>query len=186
MRNLAQILREMKGINEIMSITASTSVLLGDRNLAKVVVELHEKLKHVRDEAYHLLFGLRGIKKDVLITITDIVENISDMADSAEDMANLVIKGKELHPILKSVLGEEERRVFLILVKPGPLVGRSLMELNLETKAGVRVLAIKREEKWVISPAGKEKLRENDLLLCVGKEKGRDLLKKAIAGTVKI
>ena len=185
MKDLHEILKNMKDISEISLITANTAVFSGNKNLAKVSLDLENVFKVTRDEAYRILFGLKGIKKDLLITVTDIIERIGDIVGSASELANIVLK-RELHPVLKGVVGEEEKRAFLVSVKQGPILGKSLMELNLEVKMGIKVLAIKRGERWLIDPKSKEKLRDGDLLVCFGKEKSEDMFKKAISGIIRI
>lgn len=61
------------------------------------------------------------------------------------------------------------------LSAPGEFVGRSLQDLALRKKYGVTVLALRRGEKVLISPAAGEKVNEGDVLVAIGRN---DRLKK--------
>ncbi len=53
--------------------------------------------------------------------------------------------------------------------KGSPVIGKTLAELNLRGKTGVTLIAAVRDDETNINPGGKFKIRENDILILLGK-----------------
>ncbi len=186
MKNLVNLIKSINSILNTMDLMSNSSIFLTNKNMAKMVLELNEEFKKRRDDTYKLIFGLKGVKKEHLITITDIIETASDLADSYVDRANIVLK-KEIHPVLRDIFGGEDKRVFIVFIKENSsLCNRSLLELKMRERTGTKVLAIKRGNKWVYSPGPKERIRGNDVLVCLGDKKSEELTKKIAIGSVDI
>lgn len=58
------------------------------------------------------------------------------------------------------------------LVLPEPLVGRTLQELDMPSKYGLNVLAIKRGKRLIVSPRADEKVSRDDVLVVIGDAQG--------------
>lgn len=58
------------------------------------------------------------------------------------------------------------------------MVGKTLNELQLRSKFGVNVVAVKDGERINISPAASDELREGDILVVLGENQALDKLKK--------
>jgi len=61
------------------------------------------------------------------------------------------------------------------LTAPEEFVGKTLQELAFRREYGVTILALRRGEKVIISPVAGERVRENDILVAIGRN---DRLKK--------
>ncbi len=105
--------------------------------------------------------------------INEHIENIRK--DSYSALRNIEIPGRHLgerHEFLKGIDTET------YLIKSGSkIIGHSLKELNLRAKTGVTVIAIQRGEEIYQNPSSEFVLKENDVLLLIGKKKD---LKNAI------
>jgi uncharacterized protein with PhoU and TrkA domain len=186
MKDLVSLMKKSNNILEVMNHLSYSSIFLTDKNMAKMTLELDEEFKKARDDIYRLTFSLKGVKKEALITITDIVETTSDLADSFSDRAQIVLGNREVHPVLKKVVEEDDKRAFVVNLREGcSLNGKTLLETEIKQKTGAMVLAIKRD-KWLIAPVAKDKLMANDVLVCLGDKKTEELLKKISMGTVRI
>jgi trk system potassium uptake protein TrkA len=58
------------------------------------------------------------------------------------------------------------------LVLPEPLVGRTLQELDMPSKYGLNVMAIKRGKRLIVSPRADEKVSRDDVLVVIGDAQG--------------
>ena len=51
---------------------------------------------------------------------------------------------------------------------PGVWAGKSLLELNIRAKLGVNILAIKRAEEFIVSPAADLRFQKGDIVVVLG------------------
>jgi CPA2 family monovalent cation:H+ antiporter-2 len=61
-------------------------------------------------------------------------------------------------------------------------VGRSLAEIDLRARTGASVLAIRRGERYMTSPAAEERIAEGDILYLLGDESDIALARHQLAG----
>lgn len=187
MKNLVSLMRKTNSITECLSNLSFSSVFLRDKNLAHLCLELDDEFKNTRDEIYRTIFSLRGVKKDELITITDMMEIQSDIIDSFSSRAKLVLDKRPLHPVVNKVIDDEERRAFVVKVGEGSsMENKSLLELRLRQKAGATVMAIKRRNKWIVQLNSKDRVKQDDMLVCFGNKKSENLVRKVSTGKLEI
>jgi uncharacterized protein with PhoU and TrkA domain len=159
---------------------AYTSLMLNSRDLAEEVQRLEEYMDRLHTD-FELLALTSDFKKEEasgflgLIRIGVATEKI---ADAAAEMAEVVLRGIETHPVLKLAIKEAEETVAQACVTPeSPLVDKTLKEARVHEETGMWVLVIKRGEKWV-RPKGDSKIQAGDVLVASGYAEGLDDLKK--------
>lgn len=171
---------ELKDTSELMLDLAYTALMLNSRELAEEVQRLEEKVDEM-----HTAFELLALKSDFkkeeasgflgLIRIGVATEKI---ADAAEEMAEVVLRGVEPHPVLRLAIKEAEETVVQACVTAdSSLVGKSLKEARVHEETGMWVLVIKRGEKTV-RPKGDTRIETGDVLIASGYAKGVDALRK--------
>jgi uncharacterized protein with PhoU and TrkA domain len=102
-----------------------------------------------------------------------IVGAAEKISDAAGDIAKVVREEVGLPPELRAALPEALDTLVRATVDPeSAYAGRTLGEINLETETGVRVLAIGRDDDWIVGPDRDAALRPGDALLCRGPESG--------------
>jgi len=100
------------------------------------------------------------------------------IADAAADIAEVVLRGIEPHPILKLTIKEAEETVAQACVTAdSPLVSKTLKEARVREDTGMWVLVIKRGEKC-LRPRADSKIQVGDVLVASGYAEGADDLKK--------
>ena len=100
------------------------------------------------------------------------------IADAAADMAEVVLRGIEPHPILKLTIKEAEETVAQACVTTdSQLVGKSLKEARVHEETGMWVLVIKRNDKC-LRPRGESRIESGDVLVASGYAEGADALKQ--------
>ena len=119
----------MKDTSELMMDLAYSSLLLNSHRLAEEVQELEEHVDELHTE-FELLVLSSGFKqkesKDFLglIRLGVVTEKI---ADAAAEIAGVVLRGLEPHPVLKLVIEEAEETVTRVQVeRKSSLINKSL------------------------------------------------------------
>lgn len=171
---------ELKDTSELMMDLAYSSLLLNNRDLAEEVQRLEEYM-----DKLHTDFELRALTSDFkkeeasgflgLIRLGVATEKI---ADAAAEMAEVVLRGIEPHPVLKLTIKEAEETVTQACVSSDSLlVNKTLKEARVHEQTGMWILAIRRGEK-TLRPKGDTTIQTGDLLIASGYAEGVDDLKK--------
>jgi uncharacterized protein with PhoU and TrkA domain len=176
---------ELKDTSELMMDLAYSSLMLNSKELAEEVERLEERMDQLHTD-FELLALTSDFKKEEasgflgLIRLGVATEKI---ADAAAEMAEVVLRGIEPHPILKLTIKEAEETVAQACVTAdSPLVGKSLKEARVHEETGMWVLVIKRSDNSV-RPRGDSKIAAGDLLIASGYAEGADALKKLASPT---
>jgi uncharacterized protein with PhoU and TrkA domain len=171
---------ELKDTSELMMDLAYSSLLLNSRELAEEVQRLEEYVDQLHTD-FELLALTSDFKKEEasgflgLIRLGVATEKI---ADAAAEMAEVVLRGIEPHPVLKLTIREAEETVTQACVTDNsPLVNKTLKEARVHEETGMWVLAIKRGEKC-LRPKPDSKIQVGDILIASGYAEGVDDLKK--------
>jgi len=64
---------------------------------------------------------------------------------------------------------------------PNKWIGKLIKDLRIRTKYGINVIAIKRNEKVIISPLGEEVLLKNDIIIAIIQSEDLDKIEKLIS-----
>jgi uncharacterized protein with PhoU and TrkA domain len=171
---------ELKDTSELMMDLAYSALMLNSKELAEEVERLEENM-----DKMHTDFELLALTSDFqreeasgflgLIRLGVATEKI---ADAAADMAEVVLRGIEPHPILKIAIKEAEETVTQACVSTdSSLVGKTLKEARVHDETGMWVLVIKRDNACV-RPRPDSKIVAGDILIASGYAEGADALKK--------
>jgi len=171
---------ELKNTSELMIDLAYSSLMLNSKELAEEVQRLEEYMDNLHTD-FELLALTSDFKKEEasgflgLIRLGVATEKI---ADAAAEMAEVVLRGIEPHPLLKLTIKEAEETVTQACVTAAsPLVNQTLKEARVHEETGMWVLAIKREGKC-LRPKSDSKIQAGDILIASGYAEGVEDLKK--------
>ena len=171
---------ELKDTSELMMDLAYSSLLLNSRELAEEVQRLEEYVDK-RHTDFELLVLSSKFKKEEargflgLIRLGVVTEKI---ADAAAEIAEVVLRGIEPHPVLKLTIEEAEETVTYVRVTEySSLVNKTLRETRIPEETGMWVLAIRRRDKG-IRPKPDSKIEAGDILIASGYAEGEEDLKK--------
>ncbi|MEM2108162.1 MAG: TrkA C-terminal domain-containing protein [Candidatus Bathyarchaeia archaeon] len=171
---------ELKNTSELMIDLAYSSLMLNSKELAEEVQRLEEYVDQLHTDFEHLALTSDFKKEEAsgflgLIRLGVATEKI---ADAAAEMAEVVLRGIEPHPILKLTIREAEETVTQVCVTAGsPLVNRTLREARVHEETGMWVLVIRRGEKS-LRPRPDTIIQLGDILLASGYAEGVEDLKK--------
>ena len=171
---------ELKNTSELMIDLAYSSLMLNSKELADEVQRLEEYVDKLHTD-FELLALTSDFKKEEaggflgLIRLGVATEKI---ADAAAEMAEVVLRGIEPHPLLTLTIKEAEETVTQARVTEGsPLVNMTVKEARVHEETGMWVLAIKREGKCM-RPKAVSRIRVGDILIASGYAEGVEDLKK--------
>jgi uncharacterized protein with PhoU and TrkA domain len=171
---------ELKNTSELMIDLAYSSLMLNSKELAEEVQRLEEYVDRLHTD-FELLALTSDFKKEEasgflgLIRLGVATEKI---ADAAAEMAEVVLRDIEPHPVLKLTIREAEETVTQACVTEGSfLVNKTLKEARVPEETGMWILAIKRGEKS-LRPKPDTKIELGDVLIASGYAEGVEDLKK--------
>lgn len=176
---------ELKNTSELMIELAYSSLMLNSKDLADEVERLEEYVDKMHTD-FELLALTSGFKKEEasgflgLIRLGVATERI---ADAASEMAEVVLRDIEPHPVLKLAIREAEETVTQACVTEGStLINKTLKEARVPEETGMWILAIKRGEKS-LRPKPGATIQLGDVLIASGYAEGVEDLKKLASPT---
>lgn len=182
-QKIVKNLVELKDTSELMMDLAYSSLLLESRELAEEVMRLEDHVDTIHHEFQLFILSYEGAEKEAesrlgLIEIGEVAERI---ADASADIAKVVLRGLELHPVIGLAIREAEETVVKAIVsKNSPLVGRALKESKVAERTGMWILVVLRGNSW-LRPTSETIIQSGDTLIASGYAKGVDDFRK-IAG----
>jgi uncharacterized protein with PhoU and TrkA domain len=173
-------LAELKDTSELMIDLAYTALMFNSRELAEEVQRLEEYVDE-RHTSFELLVLTSDFKKEEasgflgLIRLGVVAEKI---ADAAAEMAEVVLRGIEPHPVLRLTIKEAEETVIQACVtSDSVLVNKTLKEARVHEETGMWVQVIRRGQK-VLRPKGDSRIQAGDILIASGYAEGADALRR--------
>jgi len=175
---------ELKDTSEMMMDLAYSAVLLNSRALAEEVLMLEDRVDSLHTEFELLVLSSRGEPEEArgllgLIRMGVVTERI---ADAAAEIAEVVIRSGEPHPVLRMVIEDAEETVERMVVPEGsPVVGKTLRDASIAEETGMWVLVIRRGNRWM-RPRPSTVIQAGDVILASGYSEGEEDFRKLVGG----
>ncbi len=175
---------ELKDTSEMMMDLAYSALLMNSRTLAEEVLLLEDKVDKLHTEFELLVLSGRGEPKEArgllgLIRMGVVTERI---ADAAAEIAEVVIRSGEPHPVLKMVIEDAEETVERVVIsEKSPIVGKTLREARIAEETGMWVLVIRRRDRW-IRPRPSMVIQVGDVIIASGYSEGEEDFIKLVRG----
>jgi uncharacterized protein with PhoU and TrkA domain len=183
------LLVEMKNLSELMIDLAYSAALFNDTELAEDVLALE---RHIDTLGYllgiEMMVAAQGDPKDAqdLVGVSTVAAATDKISDAAADIAAIVTRKIGIHPIVGSVFEKVEERLVKTPVKDGSaLIGQCIGKLDLAARMGVDIIAIRRNQDWLINPKGTERILSGDILITRGAPLGIKEFKDLAEGNIK-
>ncbi|MGQ9529938.1 MAG: potassium channel family protein [Candidatus Bathycorpusculaceae bacterium] len=171
---------ELKDTSELMIDLAYSSLLLNNKELAEEVQKLEEYVDKSHTEFELLVLSSNFRREEAkgflgLIRLGVVTEKI---ADAAAEIAEVILREIEPHPVLKLAIEEAKETVTYVRVSENsPLVNKTLRDAKIPEETGMWVLAIRRGDRC-IRPKPETKIQAGDILIASGYAEGEGDLKK--------
>lgn len=181
---ITQDLVELKDTSEMMIALAYSALLLNSRYLAEEVRLLEDKVDRLHTEFELLVLSSRVGSQETrgllgLIRMGVVTERI---ADAAAEIAEVVLRGGEPHPVLSMVIqGAEETVETAELGEGSLLTGKTLKEAKIPEETEMWVLVVKRGDRW-IRPRPDLVLHVGDVVIASGYAEGEEDFQGLVSG----
>lgn len=164
----------LKDTSELMIDLAYSSLLLNSQALAEEVeaLENHMDDLHTDFERLVLSSGFKPEESKDFLGLMRLGVVTEQIADAAMEIADVVLKGLEPHPILRTVIEEAEETVTKVTVtENSTLAGKTIREAQLQEETGMWVLVIRRGNWW-LRPRPDTVIKAGDVLIASGYAEG--------------
>jgi uncharacterized protein with PhoU and TrkA domain len=164
----------MKDTSELMIDLAYSSLFLNSRSLAEEVEALENHIDEIHTEFERLVLssGFTPEESKDFLGLIRLGVVTEEIADAAMEIADVVLKGLEPHPILKLVIEEAEETVTKVTVSTtSTFVGKTIREAQIPEETGMWVLVIRRGNWWLRPRAGTV-IKAGDVLIASGYAEG--------------
>jgi len=186
--SVRDLLVEIKDLSELMIDLAYSAALFNSKALAEEVLELE---KRVDTLAYlldmHVMIAVRDAEDaERLVGVPAVASAADKISDAAADIATIVLRDIGIHPLVRQVFEKVEEHLIRVEICPDSiLAGASLDALGLAARIGVDIIAIRRDNNWIINPKETERIEKGDVLIARGAPHGIDELEGLAGGTIR-
>lgn len=178
------ILIDMKNLSELSVDLSYSSLLYYNEEIAQEVHYLESRIDDMKFDLQQFVLkssrhfmGYENLKP--LIALLDLANSSELIADAAKEIAEIVVKKMEVHPIFKKAMAESDEIITVVEVSEMcNLDGKTLGEAKVETNTGMHIVAIKRGNRWITKPGARTVIKNGDLLIAKGTREGEELLKE--------
>jgi uncharacterized protein with PhoU and TrkA domain len=164
----------LKDTSELMIDLAYSSLLLNSQALAEEVEALEDHIDNLHTDFERLVLssGFKPEESKDFLGLMRLGVVTEQIADAAMEIADVVLKGLEPHPILRLVIEEAEETVTRVTVSAtSPLVGKKIREAQIQEDTGMWVLVIRRGNWW-LRPRPDTVIKAGDVLIASGYAEG--------------
>ncbi|MXV62111.1 potassium channel protein [Natronorubrum sp. JWXQ-INN-674] len=169
--NVKDVLVEMKDTAELLIDLSYSAVLLSSEEIAEEVLRLEERMDVLEMRArMGLMMAVRSPEDaEQLAPVLGIVTAADDISDAAGDIAKVVLEDIGLPEAMRAALPEAvETLVRGVVNTNSEYAGQTLEEIDLESETGVRVIALRRGDDWLLNPGPTTRIEADDVALLRG------------------
>ncbi|PSQ57468.1 potassium channel protein [Halobacteriales archaeon SW_8_68_21] len=173
--SVKDLLVEMKDAAELLIDLSYSAVLHASPTVAHEVVELEHRMDALQMQArMSLMLAARNPNEaETLAPVLGVIAAANEVADAAGDIAQIVTEEIGLPDAMRGALSTGvETLVRGSVSADSAYAGRSLDAIDLESKTGIRVIAVRRDEDWILNPGPTTRLKAGDVTLLRGPEAG--------------
>jgi uncharacterized protein with PhoU and TrkA domain len=171
--SVKDVLVEMKDTSELLIDLAYSAVLHQSEAVAREVLTLEEKMDVLQMRARMSLMMAARNPSDTeqLAPVLGVVGGAQKISDAAGDVAKIVIEEMGLPDAMRAAIPEAVEMLVRGTVEDGSeYAGRTLGDVNLESRTGVRVIAIRRGPEWILNPGPETRIDPDDVAILRGPE----------------
>ncbi|WP_457549199.1 potassium channel family protein [Archaeoglobus sp.] len=176
MRTIKDTLIDLKNTTELIVDLAYSALLFDMEDIAEEVLDLEDKILDLLQELRFLAI-VSTRSRDVAKALSPILQigtASQRIGNAAGDIATLVLRGFKLtKEMVRAIVTQlEETLVKAVVSIDGEIANRTLGDVKLHTRTGMRVIAIKRGFEWIFNPNRDTKILVGDVLFARGDVSG--------------
>lgn len=169
--SVKDVLVEMKDTAELLIDLSYSAVLHRNEELATEVLRLERRMDYLELRAnMSLLMAARNPSDaERLAPVLNIVSATDQISDAAGDIAKILLEEIGLPEAMRAALPEAVETLLRgVAAADSAYVDRTLGDIDLESETGVRVIALRRGDDWLLNPGPDTAIRADDAALLRG------------------
>lgn len=169
--NIKSLLEELWENSEYVVDMAYSSLIFGTNHFSS---EVMNTVEYINNNLYSLretaLLAARNVEDAESLTgVLNVASSMEKIVHAAKDISRLSMEFSGRTTILPGVLKEADEVIETVKVLPeSGMCGKSIGELKIESRTGIRVIAIRRKRKWIFNANENHNIIPYDLLLIRG------------------
>ncbi|MDZ7730911.1 MAG: TrkA C-terminal domain-containing protein [Natrialbaceae archaeon] len=183
--SVKDVLVEMKDTAELLIDLSFSAVLHQSEPIAREVLRLEEQMDRLemRGQMSLMLAARNPSEVEALAPVMGILTAADLISDASGDIAKIVLEDIGLPEALRAGLPAAMETLVRATVEPdSAYAGQTLVDIDLESQTGVRVIAIRRGTDWVLNPGPETTLESGDVTLLRGHETGIESVVETLSG----
>lgn len=184
---LSKLILDMKDTSELMIDLAYSALLFNNRKIAEEVYHLEDRIDKMNRKVEH--YAISKVSRDnpeAALSYIRLAGSIEVIADSAREIADVVLREIEPHPILLESVRESEVIIMATKVKSNSILcNTTLGKVRLASETGMWVIAIRRGKNMIFGPDENTVIKPGDTLFTRGPVSSEPILKKVAMGKLK-
>ena len=181
-----ELLAQIKDTSELAVYLAYSAIMFKDRQIAEEVMELEDRIDDLLSKLrVSVVLAARNVEDAERVRPILLIASAADrISTAAAEIAELLLRGVQIHPLIFDALENAEEKVARCRVsEDSSLAGMALGAADLESSIGMTVIAIRRTDgKWVWDPDDKMVIAAGDVLIARGPRDGAVLLREVATG----
>lgn len=169
--NVKEVLVQMKDTAELLIDLSYSAVLHQNEELAREVLRLEHQMDilEMRARMGIMMAARSPDDTEQLAPVMGIVTAADMISDAAGDIAKILLDDIGLPEAMRAALPEAVEMLVQGVVSPeSDYAGRTLKDINLESKTGVRVIALRRGDDWLLNPGPRTRIKADDVAFLRG------------------
>jgi uncharacterized protein with PhoU and TrkA domain len=186
-QNVKDLLTEMRDISEKMVDLAYSAIMYRNKEISEEVKYLEVRMDKLNYEIRVIAMLAARDKTDAeqLAGILQMAEGAETISDAAGDIASMIDLPETSQKVFSYIMQHSEETVARIIVSPkSRCCNNKIGDLEIDAHTGSRIIAIRREDRWIFDPDEEIQLREKDSVLVVGPRGGVEKLKSFLYGEI--
>ena len=171
--NVKNVLVEMKDTAELLIDLSYSAVLHQSDEIATEVLRLEHQMDvlELRAQMGLLMAARNPSDAEQLAPVLGIVTAADQISDAAGDIAKIVLEDIGLPEAMRAALPEAVESLLRGEVdEDSAFAGRTLGDIDLESRTGIRVIALRRGDDWLLNPGPETSVTSGDIALLRGPE----------------
>jgi uncharacterized protein with PhoU and TrkA domain len=176
---------ELKDTSDLMVDLAYSAILYDSREIAEEVEILEEGVDELVGKLQRRVIeeAIETKNVDKPLIMFQLSTAMEQIADAAREIADAALRDIQVHPVLVESVRESDVTVTRTEVgHDSVFAGKTLRQLQLATKTGMRVIAMRRSKKWIVGPGPEDKVEAGDVLFARGPPAAEDHLRALCTG----
>ncbi|UTF53743.1 potassium channel family protein [Natronosalvus rutilus] len=184
--SVKDVLVEMKDTAELLIDLAYSAVLHRNEDLAREVLRLESRMDRLemRGRMSLMMAARNPDDAEQLAPVLGIVVAADQISDAAGDIAKVVLEDIGLPEAMRAALPEAvETLVREVVADDSAYAGRTLEDINLESETGVRIIALRRGDEWILNPGPQTAVEAADVAFMRGPDAGIEEVCETMTGS---